>query len=70
MPKREFIKLNCQAVLIEKDDDGEVIGELTSDIKSCYNLGQVGELFVLSRAEVEEFNAAQPNRRQRRTKSQ
>jgi hypothetical protein len=68
--RRELIKLVATAVLIERDDQGRVIGELTSDPTACYTTEQLASVWAQAQVDVDAFNAAQPNRAQRRRKKE
>lgn len=70
MPNRELIKVVATAVLIERDDDGQVTGELTSDPRTAYNANDLAAIFTQAQVDVDAWNAENrpPNRAERRSR--
>lgn len=70
MARRELVKIQAIAHLIERDDSGAIVGELTSDPRACYTPDDLSSVFAQAQVEVDAFNAAQPNRKQRRARKE
>lgn len=66
MPRRELVKLLVQAVALERDDEGQVTGEAISEARACYTLEELVAFHAQAQVDVTDWNAAQPNRQQRR----
>lgn len=63
---RELVKIVCVAVTIERNEQGVIEGEAEGSPVACYSGQALGAFWGAVQAEVEAFNASQPNRAQRR----
>lgn len=61
-----FNKCTVQVHAFIMSEDGEVIEELSSDVHHVRTVDQFSELLDKAKGDIADFNAQQPNRRQRR----
>lgn len=68
--KLEFLKIIVQAALIERDDDGEVVGERLSEPTALYTTDQIVNFIDSLKSELVNANAQENgNRAQRRARA-
>lgn len=68
--ERKLVKVQAVAHVIELDESGKVVGELSSEPRACYSPEDVASVFAQAELEVQQFNDSQPNRQARRTRRQ
>ena len=57
----EFLKVLVQPVLIERDEDGRIVGEKLGEARPCYSLDEVVQFTEELQKAVERENAPAPS---------
>jgi hypothetical protein len=53
----ELLKVIVQPVVLERNDDGEIVGERLSDPQPLYTQAQIEEFFTTLRSQLASMNA-------------